>query len=52
MSINLILENEEEPVIWRGPLIAGTVKQFFEQVDWGDLDYLVVDLPPGTGDVP
>lgn len=52
MSINLILENEEEPVIWRGPLIAGTVKQFFEQVDWGDLDCLVVDLPPGTGDVP
>ena len=52
MSINLILENEEEPVIWRGPLIAGTVKQFFEQVNWGDLDYLVVDLPPGTGDVP
>lgn len=52
MSINLILDNEEEPVIWRGPLIAGTVKQFFEQVDWGDLDYLVVDLPPGTGDVP
>lgn len=52
MSINLILENEEDPVIWRGPLIAGTVKQFFEQVDWDDLDYLVVDLPPGTGDVP
>lgn len=52
MSINLILENEEDPVIWRGPLIAGTVKQFFEQVDWGDLDYLVVDFPPGTGDVP
>ncbi len=52
MSINLLLENEEDPVIWRGPLIAGTVKQFFEQVDWGDLDYLVVDLPPGTGDVP
>lgn len=52
MSINLLLENEEDPVIWRGPLIAGTVKQFYEQVDWGDLDYLVVDLPPGTGDVP
>lgn len=52
MSINLILENEEDPVIWRGPLITGTIKQFFEQVDWDDLDFLIVDLPPGTGDVP
>ncbi|MCL6591575.1 MAG: Mrp/NBP35 family ATP-binding protein [Firmicutes bacterium] len=52
ISINLLLEKEEQPVIWRGPLIAGTVKQFYEQVDWGDLDFLVVDLPPGTGDVP
>ncbi|MGE5606174.1 MAG: Mrp/NBP35 family ATP-binding protein [Bacteroidota bacterium] len=52
MSINLLLENEEEPVIWRGPLITGTIKQFFEQVKWGDLDFLVVDQPPGTGDVP
>lgn len=52
ISINLLLEKEDDPVIWRGPLIAGTVKQFYEQVDWGDLDYLIVDLPPGTGDVP
>jgi Mrp family chromosome partitioning ATPase len=52
MSINFLLEKEDEPVIWRGPLLAGVVKQFFEEVDWGDLDYLVVDLPPGTGDVP
>jgi ATP-binding protein involved in chromosome partitioning len=52
MSINFLLENEDEPVIWRGPLLGGVIKQFFEEVDWGDLDYLVVDLPPGTGDVP
>ncbi len=52
ISINLLLEKEDEPVIWRGPLLAGTVKQFYEQVDWGDLDFLIVDLPPGTGDVP
>ncbi len=52
ISINLLLEKEDDPVIWRGPLLAGTVKQFYEQVDWGDLDFLVVDLPPGTGDVP
>ncbi len=52
MSINLMLENEDDPVIWRGPLVAGAVKQFFTDVDWGDLDYLFVDLPPGTGDVP
>ncbi len=52
MSINLLLENEDDPVIWRGPLVAGVVKQFFTDVDWGDLDYLFVDLPPGTGDVP
>jgi Mrp family chromosome partitioning ATPase len=52
MSINLLLEREDEAVIWRGPLIAGTVKQFWEDVVWGDLDYLLVDLPPGTGDVP
>jgi ATP-binding protein involved in chromosome partitioning len=52
MSINFLLEQEDAPVIWRGPLLAGVVKQFFEEVAWGDLDYLVVDLPPGTGDVP
>ncbi len=52
MSINLLLEDEEMPVIWRGPIIAGVVKQFWEEVLWGDLDYLFVDMPPGTGDVP
>lgn len=52
MSINLILENEDEPVVWRGPIIAGTVKQFWTDIIWGDLDYLLVDMPPGTGDVP
>ena len=52
MSINLLLESEDTPVIWRGPIIAGVVKQFWEEVKWGDLDYLFVDMPPGTGDVP
>ena len=52
MSVNLLLDNEEDPVIWRGPVIAGTVKQFWTDVIWGDLDYLFVDMPPGTGDVP
>ncbi|MDD4802323.1 MAG: Mrp/NBP35 family ATP-binding protein [Syntrophomonas sp.] len=52
MSINFFLPNEDDPVIWRGPMLAGAVKQFWEEVDWGELDYLVVDLPPGTGDVP
>ena len=52
MSVNLLLDNEEDPVIWRGPVIAGTVKQFWTDVIWGDLDYLLVDMPPGTGDVP
>ena len=52
MSINLLLPGEEEPVIWRGPVIAGTVKHFWTDVIWGDLDYLFVDMPPGTGDVP
>ncbi|SHJ88002.1 Chromosome partitioning ATPase, Mrp family, contains Fe-S cluster [Anaerobranca californiensis DSM 14826] len=51
MSLNLLLDNEQQPVIWRGPLIAGTVKQFWTDVLWGDLDYLVIDMPPGTGDV-
>ena len=52
MSINLILDDEEQPVIWRGPVIAGVVKQFWTDVEWGELDYLFVDMPPGTGDVP
>ena len=52
MSINLLVEREDEAVIWRGPLVAGAVKQFWEEVVWGDLDYLLVDLPPGTSDVP
>ncbi len=52
MSINLILENETEPVVWRGPVIAGAVTQFWSDVLWQDVDYMFVDLPPGTGDVP
>lgn len=52
MSINLLLEHESDPVIWRGPVIAGVVKQFWTDVVWGELDYLFVDMPPGTGDVP
>lgn len=52
MSINLMMPNEESPVIWRGPVIAGVVKQFWSDVIWGELDYLLVDMPPGTGDVP
>lgn len=52
MSINLLLEDEEAPVIWRGPVIAGVVKQFWNETVWGDIDYLFVDMPPGTGDVP
>lgn len=52
ISINLLLDSEETPVIWRGPVIAGTVKQFWTDVMWGDVDYMLVDMPPGTGDVP
>lgn len=52
MSINLLLPDSGEPVIWRGPVISGTVKQFWTDVLWGDLDVLFVDMPPGTGDVP
>lgn len=52
MSINLLMDDEEAPVIWRGPVIGGAVKQFWTDVIWGDLDYLFVDMPPGTGDVP
>nr|MCR5792952.1 Mrp/NBP35 family ATP-binding protein [Lachnospiraceae bacterium] len=52
MSINLLLDEEEMPVLWRGPIVAGTVKQFWQEVVWGDVDYMFVDMPPGTGDVP
>lgn len=52
ISTNLLLEDETDPVIWRGPMIAGVVKQFWSDVVWGDIDYLFVDMPPGTGDVP
>lgn len=52
MSLNLLLDQADQPVIWRGPLIAGAIKQFWNDVVWGELDYLVVDLPPGTGDAP
>ena len=52
MSINLLLDNEDDPVLWRGPIIAGAVKQFWTDVFWDDVDYLFVDMPPGTGDVP
>ena len=52
MSINLLLENETDPVVWRGPVIAGTVKQFWTDVCWGHVDYMFVYMPPGTGDVP
>lgn len=51
MSVNLLLDHETDPVIWRGPLIAGTVKQFWKDVYWGNVDYMFVDMPPGTGDV-
>ncbi len=52
MSVNLLLENATDPVVWRGPVIGGTVKQFWTDVIWGDVDYMFVDMPPGTGDVP
>lgn len=52
MSVNLLLENDTDPVVWRGPVIAGVVKQFWTDVIWKDVDYLFVDMPPGTGDVP
>lgn len=52
MSVNLLLENEDDPVVWRGPIISGTVKQFWTEVSWGDVDFMMVDMPPGTGDVP
>ncbi|MBE5749947.1 MAG: Mrp/NBP35 family ATP-binding protein [Clostridiales bacterium] len=52
MSINLLLENENDPVVWRGPVIAGAVKQFWTDVVWNEVDFMFVDMPPGTGDVP
>lgn len=52
MSMNLLLEEETAPVIWRGPVLAGAVKQFWTDVVWGEVDYMFVDMPPGTGDVP
>ena len=52
MSVNLLLENETDPVVWRGPVIAGAVKQFWQDVIWKDVDFMFVDMPPGTGDVP
>ena len=52
MSVNLLLDEETRPVVWRGPVIAGTVKQFWTDVAWGDVDYMFIDMPPGTGDVP
>ena len=51
MSANLLLDNDTDPIIWRGPLVGNLVKQFFEDVAWGDLDVLLIDMPPGTGDV-
>ncbi len=52
MSLNLLLDNETDPVVWRGPVIAGTVKQFWTDVIWSDVDFMFIDMPPGTGDVP
>ncbi len=52
MSMNLLMQDESQPVIWRGPVVAGVIKQFWTDVEWGDVDYMFVDMPPGTGDVP
>ncbi len=52
MSLNLLVDDESKPVVWRGPVIAGTVKQFWNEVVWNEVDYMFVDMPPGTGDVP
>jgi len=51
MSVNLLLENDTDPVVWRGPIIGNTVKQFWKDVIWGDVDFMFIDMPPGTGDV-
>ena len=52
MSTNLLLEHDDDPVVWRGPILAGMIKQFWSDVRWGEIDYMFVDMPPGTGDVP
>ncbi|MBQ6502877.1 MAG: Mrp/NBP35 family ATP-binding protein [Flexilinea sp.] len=52
ISLNLLVENETDPVIWRGPVVAGLIQQFWKDVNWGDVDYMFIDMPPGTGDVP
>lgn len=52
MSVNLVLEDEEDPVVWRGPVVASGVKQFWSEVIWDDVDYMFIDMPPGTGDIP
>lgn len=52
MSVNLLLEQEDAPVVWRGPVISGVINQFWQEVMWGDIDFMFVDMPPGTGDVP
>ena len=52
MSINLLLEHDTDPVVWRGPIINGVIQQFYQEVAWGDVDFMLVDMPPGTGDVP
>ena len=52
MSVNLLLDNDTDPVVWRGPILAGTVKQFWTETIWGDIDFMFLDMPPGTGDVP
>src|SRR5205814_8124532 len=52
MSMNMFLEEETQPVVWRGPMVSSAIKQFYTDVDWGELDYLLVDLPPGTSDAP
>jgi Mrp family chromosome partitioning ATPase len=52
VSMNMFLENESDPVVWRGPMVSSALKQFYSDVDWGDLDYLLIDLPPGTSDAP
>ena len=51
MSVNLILEDEDQPVVWRGPVVSGAIQQFWQEVVWDDVDYMFVDMPPGTGDV-